>query len=113
MRRRQTFAEHEAARITRQANQALEARIRKLETGKRDRARDAFLDDMEASGRISADERATIERAYDASPEATVALISTRPAQRSSVGRASTAEETRAYADSAIDRLSIPKDRIV
>ena len=107
---RQTFAQYEADRLAKQAGRALAARVGKIEAERHERRRLAFVDEMLATGRISADERASIERAFDASPEATIALLATRPVP---VVRAATAEETRAYADATAERLSIPKDRIV
>jgi hypothetical protein len=88
----------------------LEARIRALEIESHEHRRRAFVAEMKRTGRIAPDERPALERAFDSNPEATIALISGRPA-RPEVARAFSEAEDMAYKAEAGSRLGL--DNIV
>jgi hypothetical protein len=80
----------------------LEARIRRLETATvaqrtellQERRR-AFVEEMLATGRVASSEVPGLERAFATSPEATVAIVSGRPAN-AAIAAANAAVETEA-----------------
>jgi hypothetical protein len=84
----------------------LEARIRALEIESHEDRRRAFVDEMERTGRVTHDERPAVERAFDGNPEATVALISGRPA-RPVAARSFTETDDEAYKAEAGSRLGL------
>jgi hypothetical protein len=90
----------------------LEARIRALEIKSHEDRRRAFVDEMERTGRVTDDERAAVERAFDGNPEATVALISGRP-PRPVAAQAFTDAEDRTYRAAASARLGLDPKGVV
>lgn len=93
---------------------ALEARIGNLETEARLRARDAFLDDAVESGKIFAEQRPAVARAFAADPAATAAVIADLPTQRRRVlGEPMDTDANRRYEAAAAARLGIDPGTVV
>lgn len=95
----------------------LAGRVAAVEAGFREDRRRRFVEEMLSTGRMTVEERPTIERLYERDAESTVALVSGRPANPAiAAANAQTAEspeQHRAYAAGAGARLGLNPDDVV
>lgn len=105
------------ARTTTTPERRLAARVAAVETGFRETRRRRFVEEMLATGRMTVEERPTMERLYERDAESTVALVSSRPPNptvaAANAQAAETAEQGRAYAEGAAARFGIDPKEVV